>query len=280
MKKFWSHHLWLGNNYKEWAAYLLTTVLCISNLSKYLAFSQYCNSVPQIGECYIMIGSTLTWFSGMFLCCILLLSDAPFIRPTFNYEIIRIGKKLWMQRQIVHIIYKIISYQITLFFITIIITRFFGQISIDNTWSYALQKLVHEQPIEAIKLFHISFPFQGIVEKLTPYGALIYSFTTNFLYIFCIGLILFNINIISPRNIGWGVAVGIHIAGYLIQYAARYQFLYKFSLLMYAIPAFHFVEWYALPPLFVVTTMIAIVAFLIYIANNNSMIVGDINISI
>ena len=70
----------------------------------YLKYAAFVRSNIQACELYILCGSTGYIYLGLFLGYLLLMSNAPFIDRMASFEIVRFGRKRWIDSKILYII--------------------------------------------------------------------------------------------------------------------------------------------------------------------------------
>lgn len=100
----------LANKYLSWlnslhvlAAFLVEITLAVYFEARLLNYSNELRNMLRICEPYVYITSDPKMFGAVMLGGVLLLSDAPFLTPLSQYEMLRIGKKKWVGSQICYI---------------------------------------------------------------------------------------------------------------------------------------------------------------------------------
>ena len=77
-------------------------LLCVEGYP-YLKFAAFVRSDVQSVEMFVLCGSDGFAFMALFLGNLLLLSNAPFLSETTTYEMLRMGKKRWIDSKIIYI---------------------------------------------------------------------------------------------------------------------------------------------------------------------------------
>lgn len=143
------------NNYKVIGAFMLSLGFCFITTSRYLGFADAIGSSVQATEAYIIIGSSTTYFSGILLGGLLLLSDAPFINARSTYEIIRIGKRNWFKGQILYTFFSAVVYLVITSLFSFAIVTASGRAYFTDSWSNAISILANSTPQFAISEFKL-----------------------------------------------------------------------------------------------------------------------------
>lgn len=225
-----------------WAAFFLGLGICLKNGIQYLSFIHVMDSSVQIFEPYIVIGSRIPFFMGILLGSLLLLSDAPFVNTLSQYEIIRIGRIKWLWGQITYIFISCILYSIMMLAFLCIVTVFYSEPSLENTWSEGMNILAVKQPAFIVRKFAFSFAFPEMIDALTPLKAVGETLVFNSLYMFFIGCVILVVNLMTKRCLGWVMAAMLHILGYISYANGGMGIPMKCSLLCCAVPAYHYIQ--------------------------------------
>ncbi len=250
-------------DYRAISSVLLGIGLCLYNITRYFSFSNAVGTSVQVFEAYIIAGSTAQIFLGLFLGNLLLISDAPFITPLSKYEIIRIGRRKWLDSQIIYIFLSCIVYSMILLFFTVLFSFLFCGVSLANTWSKAIYMLADSQPSFAANIFRISFPYPDFIHSTTPLYAVFLTLFFNSLYTIILGLCILLFNLLTSKNWGWVFASILHILGYIIYANSGFFIPLRYSLLCCALPAYHFVSYLKMSFLYVLFLYTSIIAILL-----------------
>lgn len=256
--------------YKAWAAFALCLAFCILNVSKYVSFSATLGYRIQAAEAYVIIGSSIHYYTGILLGALLLLSDSPFINARSPYEILRAGRRIWLHGQVHYIVMSVILYSLCTALFCIMVSAFSGNIYFENSWSEAMALLAKRQPSFAILEFKLSFPYGEFVDAVSPYGAMLMTLFFNSCYICLLCLCMFAVNVYSSRCLGWIAAIMVHIAGYVIIANGPIMFPQRYSLLACSFPANQYVEAFGITPLYVTTIFVVLIGLLIFISDRRA----------
>lgn len=204
-------------NYTIWAGLGIGLGFCLMYV---LRFISYCNAIGtacQIVEPYIIIGNMSKHsFTGIFLGCIVVLSEAPFINQQSTYEIIRVGTCTWVRSQILYIIVAILIYNFFIMLTCVALGVANSNVIFENKWSMAISLLAAQQPAFAVTNFKLSFPYTNFIYSLKPYYGALLTLLLNAAYCIIAVLLIFTVNIWSKTNMGWIVGAAFHILGYVV----------------------------------------------------------------
>lgn len=223
-------------------AFALGFVLLCLNGYPYLKFSAFLKCDVQAFELAVICGSTGSSFLAIFLGNLLLLSNAPFITNITTYELLRVGKKRWVDSRILYIVLSSILYSLMLMIASALFSAVNGSLSFKNEWSYAMLELAIKQPSYAVESFRIAFDQRMFVETVNPYTAVFATVICNSMYSVLICMTMMSINLLSSHNWGWIAASLIHISGYVIFANAGFMFPQKYSLFCHGMPAYYIQE--------------------------------------
>lgn len=206
----------------------------------YLKFATFLRSDIQAFEMYIICGSTGYTFLGVFIGNLLLMSNAPFSNEISAYEMLRLGKKRWINSKILYIILGSFFYSLILIVSSIAFSAFMGTLNFRNEWSDAMNELAIKQPRYAIDVFRIMFSQKDYVYAVKPYVAVILTLVCNSIYSILLCMMMMSMNLRHNSCYGWAVASVVHILGYVLYSNAGLMFPQKYSLFCHAMPALYF----------------------------------------
>lgn len=226
-------------DWKFWLASMLGVMLSIKVLWNLIDYYKAITSATNIFEPYIYLGSNRVGFLSVFLGSLFLLADAPFKSDADILEIIRIGKRKWMLGRLLFMLAACFLYTFFVFIGTTVLFAIKWHVYFDNLWSPGFLFLAQEQPFFATEKFGITFPFNTMVQDASPIIAFIMTIACNSMYSFIIGLIIFVINVLSGKNVGWVVAAASHVISYvLLVGGAFFAVSIPFSPLTWAMPGY------------------------------------------
>lgn len=214
-------------------------LLCVEGYP-YLKFAAFVRSDVQSVEMFVLCGSDGFAFMALFLGNLLLLSNAPFLSETTTYEMLRMGKKRWIDSKIIYIVLGSVAYSLVLILASVVLSCLKGTVSFRNEWSYAMTELAMKQPNYAISSFGVVFQEREFVSAVSPYLAALLTVICNTAYSILICLIMMTINLFSTHNIGWIAASVIHILGYAIFRDLEIDIPFRYSLFCNGMPAYYF----------------------------------------
>lgn len=258
------------NDGKIWAAFMLSVAFSFMYAYRYISFVNLMRTEIQILEPYIIIGSSKHSFTGIFLGCILMLSDAPFLNERSDYEVLRVGTDKWMKSRVLYVAGAILLYNLAVIIETILLVLIAGAVKTNNGWSSAIVLLAEQSPNFAISNFKLAFEYPEFVHAVKPYFAACITLVFNCSYCFIIAMIILLANILSKRNIGWILAAVAHIFNYVI---SNNGFLVNIhiSLLECATPAGQFSENTALNPYLSTWIFLILCVFFVYLSSRISL---------
>ncbi len=216
-------------------------LLCIEGYP-YLKFASFVRSDVQAMELFVLCGSTGYAFLALFLGNLLLMSNAPFVSETTTYEMLRMGKKRWIDSKIIYIVMGSVIYSLVLILASVVFSCLKGTVSFRNEWSYAMQELAFKQPSYAITSFRIAFSERAFVSAVNPYLAALLTVICNSAYSILICLFMMTVNLFSIHNFGWIAASVVHILGYAVFTNSGIGIPMRFSLFCNGMPANFFNE--------------------------------------
>lgn len=260
------HHLgaWRSDR-RVHAAFLLGIALCITPVSRYMAYARVMGSAVPIWEPFIYMGSTVPCLTGTFLGVLLLMSDAPFLCERSPYEILRTGKRAWIAANILYVFISCLLYMMAILAVTMLISCTAGSITLDNHWSAAMETLAEKQPDFAVITYKIKFAYPEWINSVSPVTALLQTLLYNGLYMAVISLCIFCVNLRSHINCGWLVGAAVHVVGYVIYANGPLLFPQKCSLLVCSVPAFHYAEGYGISNAYAAVLLCALAAALVFL---------------
>lgn len=254
---------WLYN-YTIWAGFGIGFGLCMIYVFRFISLCNAMGATCQIVEPYIIMGNMSKHsFTGIFLGCMVVLSDVPFINKQSPYEILRVGTRTWLRSQIAYIFIATLLYNFVIFIICVTLGIAKSNVCFDNKWSNVMTLLAVRQPTFAVSNFKVFFPYEDFIAAVTPYIGALLTLLFNSAYCIIVVLLMFIINIWSKTNIGWIASAAVHILGYVISNNRNIFFDFNISLLECAFPATLFSKdaplgpfwagWYLLTLLLVLT---------------------------
>ncbi|MBR5067060.1 MAG: hypothetical protein IKX08_05370 [Lachnospiraceae bacterium] len=215
------------------------TLLCIEGFP-YLKFAAFARSDVQAMELFVLCGSTGYAFLALFLGNLLLMSNAPFVTEATTYEILRIGKKRWIDSKIIYIVIGSVIYSLVLILASVVFSCFKGTVNFRNEWSYAMTELTFKQPSYAITSFRVSFTEKEFISAVNPYVAALLTVICNSAYSVLICMVMMTVNLLSTHNFGWIAASVVHILGYAVFTNSGIGIPLRFSLFCNGMPASFF----------------------------------------
>lgn len=267
----WRQILSLRGDRKAWAAFALCLAFCVINVSPYVSYVSALGYELQAVEAYVIIGSSLHYFTGILLGALLLLSDAPFIGSRSPYEILRAGRRVWLRGQAYYILFSGLLYTFIAIVFTVIIASLTGSVYFENTWSEAMVLLAKRQPQFTILQFKLSFPYGEFIDTVSPYGAMLISLFFNSCYICLLSLCMFVVNLYSSRGFGWLAAILVHIGGYvIIANGFLMAALRNVSPLSLALPADLYTGQSGVSPLGGAAILVALIGLLVFISDRRA----------
>ena len=236
----------LRSKYQDWPhspriilAVLLGFALVVRECIQYCRYSSVIDSLPQIVEGAVLLGSTYNQFTFTLLGLLLLLSDAPFVRESTPYELLRVNNKAWILSNYLYVfISAILYYTVIYLFSSLILILFSPGVSFINTWSPGIKHLAGYTPQFAIEEYGLLFPFDEYLSRFDPYSACALTIISNSVYggMLCVGLLAFNMR--GYGFIGWLTVISIHIGSYIMMMNDYTIFMRPLSLLVLAMPGY------------------------------------------
>lgn len=238
----------LANKFLSWlnslhvlAAFLVGITLAIYFEERLLGYSSQLRNMLQVCEPYVYITSEPKMFGAVMLGGLLLLSDAPFLTPLSQDEMLRIGRKKWVSSQICYIFLASFLYFTMLLFVTAFVGNFGCGVYFVGGWSDTMEILSFINPSAAVTNFQLGFDAPEMLQAISPTAAALEGIFFQGLYLGMIGLTILCVNMNTRRNYGWIVGSVLHFMGYLVYANSGFGMQAKHSLLCCVIPGFHYV---------------------------------------
>lgn len=269
--------LTLTNKFLSWLTNLrvLASFLVGMSLAAYLAggllsYSRLIGNMLQVCEPYLYATSDPKMFGAVMMGGLLLLSDAPFLTPLSQAEMLRIGRRKWIISQIWYIFLAAFLY----FFVLMVFTAIAGGaacgVYFAGGWSDTLELLAFTRPGAAVSNFHIGFDFPEMLQAIGPAAALSESLVFHTLYLGLIGLLILSVNLYTRRNLGWIVGSCVHFLGYLIYANSGFGMEPRYSLLCCAIPGYHYSSGMRMPGIWCFFILFVLAAIIIQLCKRNA----------
>lgn len=247
----------LANKFLSWlnslhvlAAFLVGITLSIYFEERLLGYSNQLRNMLQVCEPYVYITSEPKMFGAVMLGGLLLLSDAPFLTPLSQDEMLRIGRKKWVSSQICYIFLVSFLYFTMLLLTTAVVGSFGCGVYFVGGWSDTMEILSFTNPSAAVTNFHLRFDAPEMLQAISPAAAALEGIFFQGLYLGMIGLTILCVNMNTRRNYGWIVGSVLHFMGYLIYANSGFGMQAKHSLLCCVIPGFHYVPSMGMPGIY------------------------------
>lgn len=149
---------WL-TNLRVFASILVGMSLSTYFVAKLLTYSNQLSNMLQVFEPYIYITSEPKMLSAVMLGGLLLLSDAPFLTPLSQAEMLRIGRSKWVLSQIYYLFLASFLYFLALVLFTAIVSGVACGVYLVGGWSDTMEVLAFTNPSAAAINFKVGFHF-------------------------------------------------------------------------------------------------------------------------
>ena len=257
-------------NYTIWAGLGIGLGLCLMYVLRFISYCNVIGTACQIVEPYIIMGNMSKHsFTGIFLGCIVVLSEAPFINKQSTYEIIRVGTRTWVRSQILYIIVAILIYNFFIMLTCVVLGVIKSNVFFENKWSTAISLLAVQQPAFAVANFKLNFPYANFIYSLKPYNGALLTLLFNAAYCIIAVLLIFIVNIWTRTNMGWIVGAAFHILGYVVSNNGGLFFRFNISILECALPAVLLSEDFPIEPFWATWLLSTLILLLIDISQKS-----------
>lgn len=247
----------LGNKFHAWvhdlrilAGFVLGITILLFYAARYVAYAKAMGSMIQCFETYIVLSSTPQAFCFLMLGGLLVMSDAPFLTPLSQQEMIRIGRKKWLIGQIVYIFSASFAYFLILVALSFLYSSAVAGTYLLGGWSGSMKILAIQQPRAAAYNYTLTFPFPNLVETISPNVTVIASVLLQILYLSLVSLMILFGNLVFKTNCGWIIGSSFHFVNYMIAANGGYGMNVKYSLLCCTILGYQFSPELEMPPLY------------------------------
>ncbi len=231
---------------KFWMAWAVGISLTLLPTYRFVSYIAATGGKMQLLECYTIVSSTVSYFSGIVIGILFVASDAPFISKRTVTEMIRCGKKPWYAAKIQAMAVVIFFYLLSVLTASVVIPLCCGiEIAVDNAWSASMTILVNN-PSTFVAKFRLYFPYDECIQATLPYSLGALAFVLNDLYLFTLSLVTFAFNMIRNRPYGVAAAILWHLIGYIIYANGPMYFPQQFSLLSSSMAVLQYTSVYRL----------------------------------
>lgn len=231
---------------KFWMAWAVGISLMLLPIYRLISYISATGGKMQLLECYVIISSTVSYFSGIVIGMMLIVSDAPFLSERTGSEMIRCGKKAWYTAKVQTLAIVTFFYLLSALAASVIIPLCCGlDVSLDQSWSSSMMMLV-KNPSTFVATFRLYFPYEECMQATRPYALGALAFVLNYLYLFLLGLVVFAFNMIRNRAYGVAAAIFWHLIGYVIYANGPMVFPQQLSLLSSSMAVLQYTSVYQL----------------------------------
>lgn len=237
----------LSNKLRTWtansriiAAFMFGFTMTAYYALRYIRYAYALSVEIQSFEAYIWLASQPRPFCFLILGGLLLLSDAPFLTPLSQQEMLRIGRIKWIWTQIAYIFTSCLLYFSSMVLFSFLLSCVKVDTYLLGGWSNAIQILAFQEPDSVLINFGVSFPFPEMLQTLNPISAVFISVLFHSMYLALISLIILCVNLLTKANYGWVVGSCVHFIGYMIEANGGFGMNVKYSLLCCAMPGYQY----------------------------------------
>ncbi|HOV40393.1 MAG TPA: hypothetical protein PLM59_01250 [Oscillospiraceae bacterium] len=223
-------------------ALLIGSVMQIISCIPLFDFAKMQNQPLCIFEGFIYFNCDTYIASAAFLGIILLVSDIPFSSQNETYILMRISRKKWVYGKVIYLFLSCVLYYLVVFLVGAIFIS--ENAYIGNVWSRPIYYLAKDSSSSLAVNYNVYFPYKHILLGLSPFSAMTASFFLSVLYAFLMSLIIFLLNLNLSRPLSYGIAMLVHIIGYLLAALFSSYFYMKFSLLGNSLLMYHDIKGY------------------------------------
>lgn len=220
------------------AGFLLGLVFSLRLCQRYLALVNALGNSGNIFEPAVIQGNVHRYYVFLLLGLLMILGDAPFIKPGTTLVLIRVERKAWIRAQMRYIFLTSILYHAFSFAVTALAVFFSA--ATRAGWSEAVRLMTAGGVHFIAAQYQLEFGFPAMVEALQPWEACLITLLFNSLYGSLLCCCLFALNLIGGGYWGWGAAAALHIGGYLVLMNPDMQGWAVFSPLSHAFAGLHF----------------------------------------
>lgn len=260
---------WL-TNLRVLASFLVGISLAVYLDRGLLSYSRLMGNMLEVCEPYLYATSDPKMFGAVMMGGLLLLSDAPFLTPLSQSEMLRIGRKKWITSQIWYLFLAGFLYFLVILLFAAITGGLVCGIYFLGGWSDTFELLAFTRPGAAMSNYHIGFGFHEMLEAIGPTVAVSEGLLFHTMYLGLIGLIILSVNLYTRRNLGWIVGSCVHFLGYLIYANSGFGMEPRYSLLCCAIPGYHYSSGLSMPGIQCFFILFVLVVGIIQICKRNA----------
>ncbi len=253
---------------RVYIALLIGIVMQIVSSIPLLDYVRMLNQPLCIYEGFIYFNCDTYIATAAFLGIILFVSDIPFSSQNETYTLMRISRTKWVLGKIIYLFFSCVLYYTTIFFVGAIFIS--ENAYLGNLWSSPIYNLAKDAGSSLAANYNVYFPYNHILLGMTPFSAMITSLSLSVSYAFLMSLVIFWLNLKISRSLSYGLAMLIHIIGYLVAALFTSLFYMKFSLLGNSLLMYHDIGGYykgklftTIPESFVIFFVLSILVLLL-----------------
>lgn len=218
-------------------ALLLGCVVQIISAFPFLDFSKAMGKPLGILEAFIYFNCDTYTASCAFLGAVLMVSDIPFSGQNETYTLLRVSRRKWVAGKILYLLAISAIYYIVLFLAGALFISEHAFVA--NIWSEPLIVLSKNPALELAWEYQVYFPYQYLLNHLSPVTACGLSFALSVCYTFIMSLVIFLLNLRFSRALSYLTAAMVHVVSYILAAWPLADFFRKFSLLANSLLMYH-----------------------------------------
>lgn len=208
--------LWQFKSWKGSARVIVVLLLAIvTTVYQSLVYIDYVDSLNEsinIFETYIMVMNNRWHIILLYICGMILFADAPFMNNNSLYVVSRVGRYSWSLGMAIYILMASIVYSLVILLTTVICSASYSYGG--DIWSRPMVSLLDGSAY--IKGAPTMFTNYNFALLHTPMEAAIMGLILFMLLMCMVGMMLFALNIINGKVLGFAVASITYFVGFLI----------------------------------------------------------------
>lgn len=208
--------LWQFKSWKGSARVIVVLLLAIvTTVYQSLVYIDYVDSLNEsinIFETYIMVMNNRWHIILMYICGMILFADAPFMNNNSLYVVSRVGRYSWALGMSIYIVVASIIYSLIILLTTIICSASYSYGG--DIWSRPMVSLLDGSAW--IKGAPTMFTNYNMAYNYTPMETALLGLGLFILLISMLGMMLFALNIVNGKVLGFAVASITYFVGFLI----------------------------------------------------------------
>ena len=207
----WHLKSWKGSA-RTIVVLILAIVMTVYQSMEYIGYAKEIGEIVNVFETYIMVTNNNTYSTVMFVLFLVLFSDAPFMDNNSLYVVSRIGRYRWCIGKILYIIIATVVFNLVCMLTTVIVSIPYSYPG--DIWSSTFLAVING---DAVQLgYQAMFDNREVIYVFNPLKIALISMGLKILLNILMGMLLFVLNIVNGKVLGYAVVSILYFAEYTV----------------------------------------------------------------